>query len=157
MYNFYFKVITKPTKREFVFQGGLLDDARRVKRFNDAQYLKSADEMAALFSDFPQLLSNTVEVAKRCNLHFELFKKNYLPLFPTPEGMSIAEFFEQESKQGLAERLKGKGVDEKVYADRLQFELSVILEMDFPGYFLIVSDFIRWAKDIPSGVGKRGR
>ena len=95
-----------------ISQGGLLDDARRAKHFNEAQYLKSADEMSALFADFPQLLSNTVEVAKRCNLHFELFKKNYLPLFPTPEGVSIARFFEQESKRGLAERLKDKKVDQ---------------------------------------------
>ena len=139
-----------------ISQGGLLDDARRAKHFNEAQYLKSADEMSTLFSDFPQLLANTVEVAKRCNLHFELFQRNYLPIFPTPEGMSIAEFFEQESKQGLSERLKGKKIDKKIYTERLQFELSVILEMDFPGYFMIVSDFIRWAKEngIPVGPGR---
>ena len=139
-----------------ISQGGLLDDTRRAKHFNEAQYLKSADEMSDLFADLPQLLVNTVEVAKRCNLHFELFQKNYLPIFPTPEGMSIAEFFEQESKQGLSERLKGKKVDEKIYAERLKFELSVILAMDFPGYFLIVSDFIRWAKEngIPVGPGR---
>ena len=139
-----------------ISQGDLLDDTRRVKHFNEAQYLKSADEMSDLFADFPQLLVNTVEVAKRCNLHFELFQKNYLPIFPTPEGVSIAEFFEQESKQGLSDRLKGKKVDEKIYAERLQFELSVILAMDFPGYFLIVSDFIRWAKEngIPVGPGR---
>jgi len=139
-----------------ISQGGLLDDARRAKHFNEAQYLKSADEMSALFSDFPQLLTNTAEVAKRCNLHFELFQKNYLPVFPTPKGMSIAEFFEQQSKQGLKERLKGKKVDKEDYNKRLEFELSVILEMDFPGYFLIVSDFIRWAKEngIPVGPGR---
>ena len=79
-----------------------------------------------------------------------------MPIFPTPEGMSIAEFFEQESKQGLSERLKGKKIDKKIYTERLQFELSVILEMDFPGYFMIVSDFIRWAKEngIPVGPGR---
>lgn len=139
-----------------ISEGGLLDDARRVKHFSGAQYLKSADEMAELFSDFPQLLTNTVEVAKRCNLHFELFQKNYLPIFPTPEGVSIAEFFEHESRSGLKKRLKGKKVDESAYEERLQFELSVILEMDFPGYFLIVSDFIRWAKEsgIPVGPGR---
>ena len=101
-------------------------------------------------------IENTIEIAKRCNLHFELFQKNYLPVFPTPEGMSIAEFFSEESKKGLEIRLEGLKVDRKTYDERLSFELSVILEMDFPGYFLIVSDFIRWAKEngIPVGPGR---
>ena len=112
--------------------------------------------MSELFADFPQLLNNTVEISKRCNLHFELFKKNYLPIFPTPKGQSISEFFKEESKKGLNERLKGRSVDEDIYIERLNFELSVILEMDYSGYFLIVSDFIRWAKEkgIPVGPGR---
>ena len=121
-----------------------------------SQYLKTADEMSELFTDFPQLLNNTVEISKRCNLHFELFRKNYLPIFPTPKSQSISEFFKEESKKGLNERLKGRSVDEDIYIERLNFEISVILEMDYPGYFLIVSDFIRWAKEngIPVGPGR---
>ena len=139
-----------------IAEGGLLDDARRLKNFSESQYLKTADEMSELFADFPQLLNNTVEISKRCNLHFELFKKNYLPIFPTPKGQSISEFFKEESKKGLNERLKGRSVDEDIYIERLNFELSVILEMNYSGYFLIVSDFIRWAKEqgIPVGPGR---
>jgi hypothetical protein len=120
------------------------------------QYLKTPSEMSELFSDFPNILINTFELSKRCNLHFELFEKNYLPVFPTPKGKSISEFFNEESRLGLKERLKDIKVNEEIYFDRLNFELSVILEMDYPGYFLIVSDFIRWAKEngIPVGPGR---
>jgi DNA polymerase III subunit alpha len=139
-----------------IAEGGLLDDARRAKNFSNHQYLKTSEEMVLLFEDYPQVIENSSEIAKRCNLHFELFEKNYLPVFPTPEGMSIADFFSQESKKGLEVRLEGLEVDKKIYNERLNFELSVILEMEFPGYFLIVSDFIRWAKEhgIPVGPGR---
>ncbi|WP_416677523.1 DNA polymerase III subunit alpha [Candidatus Pseudothioglobus sp. Uisw_016] len=139
-----------------IAEGGLLDDSRRLKFFSNSQYLKTADEMSELFKDYPQLIANASEVAKRCNLHFKLFEKNYLPAFPTPKGKSIAEFFSEESNKGLQVRLKDLNVNEKSYFERLNFELSVILEMDFPGYFLIVSDFIRWAKEngIPVGPGR---
>ena len=139
-----------------IAEGALLDDSRRLKFFSDSQYLKTADEMSELFKDYPQLIANASEVAKRCNLHFKLFEKNYLPAFPTPKGKSIAEFFSEESNKGLQIRLKDLNVNEKSYFERLNFELSVILEMDFPGYFLIVSDFIRWAKEngIPVGPGR---
>ncbi|MDC1535986.1 DNA polymerase III subunit alpha [Candidatus Thioglobus sp.] len=139
-----------------IAEGGLLDDSRRLKFFSNSQYLKSTNEMSELFKDYPQLIANASEVAKRCNLHFKLFEKNYLPAFPTPNGKSIAEFFSEESNKGLQVRLKDLNVNEKSYFERLNFELSVILEMDFPGYFLIVSDFIRWAKEngIPVGPGR---
>ena len=139
-----------------IAEGNLLDDARRAKNFSNHQYLKTSEEMALLFEDYPQVIENSSEIAKRCNLHFELFGKNYLPVFPTPEGITISDFFSQESKKGLEVRLKGLEVDKKIYNERLNFELSVILEMDFPGYFLIVSDFIRWAKEhgIPVGPGR---
>jgi len=139
-----------------IAEGGLLDDSRRLKFFSDSQYLKTTDEMSELFKDYPQLIANASEVAKRCNLHFKLFEKNYLPAFPIPEGKSIAEFFSEESNKGLQVRLKELNVNEKIYFERLNFELSVIIEMDFPGYFLIVSDFIRWAKEngIPVGPGR---
>ena len=139
-----------------IAEGGLLDDSRRLKFFSDSQYLKTPGEMSELFKDYPQLIENASEVAKRCNLHFKLFEKNYLPAFPTPKGKSIAEFFSEESNKGLQVRLKDLNVNQKSYFERLNFELSVILEMDFPGYFLIVSDFIRWAKEngIPVGPGR---
>ena len=89
-----------------IAEGGLLDDARRSKNFSNHQYLKTSEEMMSLFEDYPQVIENSSEIAKRCNLHFELFEKNYLPLFPTPDGMSIADFFSQESKKGLELRLK---------------------------------------------------
>lgn len=139
-----------------ITQGGLLDDARREKRYCADQYLKSAGEMNILFSDLPEVLTNSVEIAKRCNVHFDLYKNNYLPDFPVPEGLSMAEFFSQESESGLEKRLEKLKVDKQVYDERLAFELSVINEMDFPGYFLIVADFICWSKDngIPVGPGR---
>jgi DNA polymerase III subunit alpha len=142
--------------RTCIAEGALLDDSRRLKFFSDSQYLKTIDEMSELFKDYPQLIENASEIAKRCNLHFKLFEKNYLPVFPTPKGKSIAEFFSEESNKGLQLRLKDLDVNEESYFERLNFELSVILEMDFPGYFLIVSDFIRWAKEkgIPVGPGR---
>ena len=121
-----------------IAEGGLLDDARRVKNFSNAQFLKNPNEMSLLFEDYPQIIENTIEIAKRCNLHFELFQKNYLPVFPTPDGMSIADFFSEESKKGLEVRLDGLKVDRKIYDERLSFELSVILEMDFLEKFKMI-------------------
>lgn len=139
-----------------ISQGGLLDDMRREKHYAVDQYLKSNDEMINLFSDLPEVIANSTEIAKRCNVHFELHKKNYLPNFPVPKGLSMEDFLSQESKVGLEKRLKGLTVDKKIYDDRLLFELSVINDMKFPGYFLIVADFIRWSKDndIPVGPGR---
>jgi DNA polymerase III, alpha subunit (EC 2.7.7.7) len=139
-----------------ISQGELLDDARRDKHYSAQQYLKSIDEMVELFSDLPELLTNSVEIAKRCNLHFELYKKNYLPNFPVPKELSTAQFFAKESKVGLDKRLEKIQVDRKVYDTRLEYELGVIIQMDFPGYFLIVADFIKWSRDndIPVGPGR---
>ncbi len=139
-----------------ISQGGLLDDARREKHYHTEQYLKSGEAMESLFSDLPEVIINSVEIAKRCNVHFELYKKNYLPDFPIPEGLNISQFFTQESEAGLENRLQGIQIDRQVYDDRLAFELSVIIQMEFPGYFLIVADFIRWSKDngIPVGPGR---
>ena len=139
-----------------ISQGGLLDDTRRIRHYSDQQYLKSADQMYELFSDLPEILQNTVAVSQRCNVHFELHKKNYLPDFPIPDDLSIAEFFTLESEQGLESRLKNVEVNRAEYDARLKFELDVIIQMDFPGYFLIVADFIRWSRDndIPVGPGR---
>lgn len=149
--------------RVCIHQGRILDDTRRTRDYSDQQYLKSPDEMARLFADLPEALENTVEIAKRCNLKLTL-GKNFLPDFPVPVGMTIGDFFAEQSRQGLEDRLKirpPKGSPPledliKSYQERLELEISVINQMDFPGYFLIVADFIQWAKNngIPVGPGR---
>ncbi|MGB1203574.1 MAG: DNA polymerase III subunit alpha, partial [Alloalcanivorax venustensis] len=140
-----------------------LDDPRRARRFSDQQYLKTAEEMQALFEDLPEALANSVEIARRCSLDITL-GQNFLPEFPIPEGQTIEQFIENESRAGLEKRLAGildpQAADyaerRKVYEDRLMFELNIVNQMGFPGYFLIVSDFIRWAKEnqVPVGPGR---
>ena len=149
--------------RVCIHQGRVLDDARRPKIYTDQQYLRSAEEMAELFVDIPEALENSVAIAQRCNVELTL-GENYLPDFPVPEGMTLADYFRQASQQGLEERLQqhppvGKGSFEdnrKVYDQRLEIELNVIIQMGFPGYFMIVADFIQWAKNnsIPVGPGR---
>ena len=143
-------------------EGRLLDDPRRPRHYSAQQYLKTAEEMAELFSDIPEALENTVEIAKRCNVELTL-DQHFLPDFPVPQGMTIEQFLTQESYQGLDKRLamlfpENAMRDEKRarYQQRLQRELDVINEMGFPGYFLIVADFIRWAKNnaVPVGPGR---
>ncbi len=121
------------------------------------------EEMQALFRDIPEALENTVEIARRCNLELEL-GKNYLPDFPVPEGTSLDGFFARQAEEGLEQRLEqlppaGSGdlqATRDRYLDRLHTEIGVITKMGFPGYFLIVADFIRWAKanGIPVGPGR---
>ena len=149
--------------RVCINQGRVLDDSRRPKDYTAQQYLRSPAEMQALFADIPEAISNTVEIAKRCNIQLTL-GENYLPDFPVPAGMTLAEFFTQASQQGLEERLVqypaiGTGTCEenrRAYDERLQIELDVIIQMGFPGYFMIVADFIQWAKNnlIPVGPGR---
>jgi len=149
--------------RVCIHDGRTLDDPRRAKNYNEQQYLRSTEEMQALFKDIPEALENTVEIAKRCNLETE-FGKSYLPEFPVPEGDTTESYFTRVSEQGLAKRLEklldsGAGDYAKrkqEYEQRLQIEIKVILEMGFPGYFLIVADFIRWSRnnDIPVGPGR---
>lgn len=149
--------------RVCIYEGRSLDDPRRERRYSEQQFLRSSDEMAELFADIPEALENTLEIAKRCSLDLRL-GEYFLPDYPIPDGKSIEEFFIDVSKVGLEERLaalfdplsadfKDKQV---LYAERLKFELDIIIEMGFPGYFLIVMDFIRWAKsnDIPVGPGR---
>ncbi len=149
--------------RVCIHDGRTLDDPRRPKNYNEQQYLRSAAEMQELFSDIPEALANTVEIARRCNLEIEL-GKSYLPQFPIPEGETEESYFCRVSKEGLELRLKVL-LDEtaedyaekrKAYDERLQIELDVINNMGFPGYFLIVADFIQWSKDngIPVGPGR---
>ncbi|MEZ5528540.1 MAG: DNA polymerase III subunit alpha [Porticoccaceae bacterium] len=149
--------------RVCIGEGRVLDDPRRERRYSEQQYLRSAEEMVELFSDLPEALENTVEIAKRCSLELKL-GEYFLPEYPIPEGMTTDSFFEKVSWEGLDKRLTvlldSSAPDyqqqRQVYLDRLRFELDIIIQMGFPGYFLIVMDFIRWAKDndIPVGPGR---
>ena len=149
--------------RVCIHQGRVLDDNRRPKDYTEQQYLRSPGEMAELFADLPEALQNSVEIAKRCNVELRL-GENFLPDFEVPEGMTLADYFKQASREGLEERLQqhapvGKDSFEenrKVYDERLEIELDVIVQMGFPGYFMIVADFIQWAKNnnIPVGPGR---
>ncbi|MFO1390283.1 DNA polymerase III subunit alpha [Cellvibrio sp.] len=149
--------------RVCISEGRTLDDPRRERRYSEQQYLRSAEEMAELFSDIPEALENTLEIAKRCNVTIQM-GKYFLPEYPIPEGMTEADFFRKISEEGLEKRLErilDKSAPDyaerrKVYDDRLKFELDIIIQMGFPGYFLIVMDFIQWAKDhgIPVGPGR---
>ncbi len=149
--------------RVCIHDGHTLDDPRRVARYSDQQYLKSAEEMKALFSDLPEAIENTVEIARRCNVDVDL-GNSYLPQFPIPEGFTTEEYLEELAREGLEERLAAIydtaapefAEQRKPYDERLAFELGVINSMGFPGYFLIVMEFIQWAKDngIPVGPGR---
>ena len=140
-----------------------LDDPNRPRNYSDQQYFRSRAEMAELFADIPSALANSVEIAKRCNIEIEL-GTYYLPRYPIPEGILMDDYFRYMSRQGLNERLAflydTSAPDfaeiRKPYDDRLDFELDIIIQMGFPGYFLIVMDFIRWAKEngIPVGPGR---
>lgn len=152
--------------RVCIHDGYTVADQRRPKKYSPQQYLRSPEEMAALFSDLPEAIENTWHIAQRCNLVLNL-GKNYLPDFPIPAGKTEAEYFCDVSREGLEQRLQelaqfhgwsNEDFAEKrqAYDQRLQIELDVIIQMGFPGYFLIVSDFIQWAKehDIPVGPGR---
>ncbi|MEG3767639.1 DNA polymerase III subunit alpha, partial [Alteromonas sp. 14N.309.X.WAT.G.H12] len=147
--------------RVCIHDGYTLDDSRRPKRYSEQQYLRSAEEMVELFSDIPEAIENTVEIAKRCNVTVRL-GEYFLPQFPTG-GMSTEDFLVKVSKEGLEERLAFLFPDEALrnekrpaYDERLEIELEVINQMGFPGYFLIVMEFIQWSKDnnIPVGPGR---
>ena len=142
--------------------GRSLDDPRRPRDYTEQQYLRSADEMQELFSDIPEAIENSVEIVKRCNLTLELGKP-HLPNYPIPDGMGIEEYLSELSTEGLNKRLAvifgddHSNVDAaKAYWERLEFELTIINQMGFPGYFLIVMEFIQWSKDndIPVGPGR---
>ncbi|WP_163558096.1 DNA polymerase III subunit alpha [Halomonas sp. NO4] len=154
--------------RVSIGEGKALDDPRREKKYSEEQYLKSPAEMAELFSDIPEALENSVMIAARCNVDVRL-GEIFLPEFAIPEGMTQDEFFRQISHDGLTERLEFlypadqyprdgdeyQAIDRR-YRKRLDFELNIIIQMGFPGYFLIVMDFIQWAKDndVPVGPGR---
>ncbi|HRD35044.1 MAG TPA: DNA polymerase III subunit alpha [Rhodocyclaceae bacterium] len=148
--------------RVCIAQGYVLADKRRPRNFTPEQYFKTQDEMAALFADIPEALENSIEIARRCSLTVEL-GKNFLPQFPTPDGMTLDDFLVAEAKRGLELRLAelyadpGRREQERPrYEERLAFETDTIIQMGFPGYFLIVADFIIWAKEngVPVGPGR---
>ncbi|MFG0606431.1 DNA polymerase III subunit alpha [Vibrio mimicus] len=147
--------------RVAIHDGYTLEDPRRPKNYSPKQYLRSEAEMCELFADIPEALANSVEIAKRCNVTVRL-GEYFLPNFPT-EGMAIEDFLVMKSREGLEERLEFLFPDPEVrakrrpeYDERLQVELDVINQMGFPGYFLIVMEFIQWSKDndIPVGPGR---
>ncbi len=149
--------------RVCIHDGRTLDDPRRPRRYSREQYLRTPAEMADLFSDLPEALENSVEIARRCNLELRL-GENFLPAFPVPESFTTESFLRHEAEQGL-ERLLPKLLPADLpdraarvqeYRERLERELGVIVDMGFPGYFLIVADFIRWAKEngVPVGPGR---
>ncbi|MFK7159755.1 DNA polymerase III subunit alpha [Marinospirillum sp. MEB164] len=149
--------------RVCIGEGRVLEDPKRERRYSEEQYFKSPEEMQALFDDLPEALTNSVEIAKRCNVDVRL-GEYFLPEYPIPEGMTQDQFFRQVSHEGLTRRLdklfahspETRQQREPEYRARLDFELDTILQMGFPGYFLIVMDFIRWAKDngVPVGPGR---
>lgn len=152
--------------RVCISEGEILGNTRRVRKFTREQYFKSSAQMAELFADVPTALANTLEIARRCNLTLELGKP-MLPDYPTPEvngvRMPIDAYFRHASFEGLEERLAHLYRDATVrdkkrpeYVARLEFEINTILKMGFPGYFLIVGDFINWAKSngCPVGPGR---
>ena len=144
--------------RVCISQGYVLADQRRPKLFTPEQYFKRQDEMAQLFADIPQALENSVEIARRCNLEIQLGKSR-LPAFPTPPGVTIDDYLRQEAQRGLAQRIEKLGLkpeDEPRYRERLEFEIRTIVQMGFAGYFLIVADFINWARHngVPVGPGR---
>ncbi|PSF05449.1 DNA polymerase III subunit alpha [Marinobacter fuscus] len=140
-----------------------LDDPRRDRRFSDQQYLRSAEEMIELFSDIPEAVENTVEIARRCSVKVRM-GEYFLPNYPVPDGMTMDEYFRHASEEGLEFRLQSiLSKDDPDYESkraeyykRLNFELDIIIQMGFPGYFLIVMDFIKWAKNngVPVGPGR---
>ncbi len=159
--------------RVCIHDGRVLDDPRRERRYSADQYLRSGAGMEKLFQDIPEALANTVEIARRCNVQLAL-DDHYLPNYPVPDGVSLAAFLEATAREGLETRLtelkeRGElvgassggsveGVEKPKhdYHERLAYELSVINQMGFAGYFLIVMEFIAWAKDNDIPVGPRG-
>ncbi|MDV7105047.1 DNA polymerase III subunit alpha [Vibrio sp. TH_r3] len=147
--------------RVAIHDGYTLVDPRRPKNYSAEQYLRTEQEMCTLFADIPEALANSVEIAKRCNVTVRL-GEIFLPNFPT-EGMKIEDYLVKKSQEGLEQRLAFLFPDEQVrlekrppYDERLQIELDVINQMGFPGYFLIVMEFIQWSKDnlVPVGPGR---
>lgn len=150
--------------RVCIHDGYVLNDSRRTHRYTSEQYLRSAQEMVELFHDLPEAIANTVVISQRCSVQLDL-GHNYLPNFPVPEGVTVAQYLTNLSQTGLEKRLatifrnqtsQCLETARPSYTQRLDIELKVILDMGFAGYFLIVADFIHWAKNngVPVGPGR---
>jgi DNA polymerase-3 subunit alpha len=148
--------------RVCIREGALLADASRARRYSEEQYLKTPEEMTALFADAPAVIENSVEISKRCSLEIKL-GASMLPAYPVPAGRTTEDFLREEARLGLSRRLEEapslRAAEERngeQYAARLELELGVICSMGFAGYFLIVADFIRWAREhgVPVGPGR---
>ncbi len=151
--------------RVCIADGYVLGDDKRPKPYSPEQYFKTAEQMSELFSDIPSAIANTYEIAKRCNVSLQL-GTYFLPDFPIPDGYTIDTYFEHLSRTGLEQRLnhlypvEKRGEDwaevRQPYDERIKYEVDIILKMGFPGYFLIVMDFIQWAKNngVPVGPGR---
>jgi DNA polymerase-3 subunit alpha len=147
--------------RVCIHEGMMIADASRPRRYSEEQYLRSPDEMATVFADLPEALENSVEIARRLNLEIKLGKPS-LPAYPVPAGQTTEEHLREESKLGLEKRWPviatqlGTRIPRDEYESRLASELDVICQMGFAGYFLIVADFIRWAREngVPVGPGR---
>ncbi|MDR2062140.1 MAG: DNA polymerase III subunit alpha, partial [Acinetobacter sp.] len=151
--------------RVCIADGYVLGDAKRPKNYSPEQYFKTGEQMSELFSDIPSAIENTYHIAKRCNVALQL-GTYFLPDFPIPDGYTIDTYFEHLSREGLEERLNvlypvaERDEDwaeiRKPYDERIKYEVDIILKMGFPGYFLIVMDFIQWAKNngVPVGPGR---
>ena len=148
--------------RVCIAEGEILANPRRPRRFVQTQYFKTQAQMAELFADLPAALANTVQIARRCNLPMVLGKPR-LPLFPTPEGVTLDDFMRQQARAGLAQRMlrlfpeaARREAQRAAYEARLAYECDTIVQMGFSGYFLIVADFINWAKlnGVPVGPGR---
>ncbi len=148
--------------RVCISEGYMLSDQRRPKLYSEQQYFLTQEEIFNIFKDLPEALANSVEIAKRCNLVLELGKSK-LPLFPTPNQESLDDYLKLRAQEGLNQRMQVLYPDAEArererprYIERLAFEIKTILQMGFPGYFLIVADFINWAKNngVPVGPGR---
>ena len=148
--------------RVCIAEGELLGDPRRPKRFTEEQYFLTQAQMQERFADLPAALANTVEIAKMCNLSLTLGQPR-LPEFPTPNGIPLDQYLMEQAELGLDKNLRKlypnpeeRAVLEPRYRERLRFEVNTIAQMGFPGYFLIVADFINWAKNngVPVGPGR---
>ena len=140
--------------------GKTVHDTERLKFRTDQLYFKSNTEMHAFFKDYPGAISNTLDIARRCNLEFD-FDTYHFPQFASESGQTVEDLFDVRVREGFAQvmkRIKAQtpDINEQIYNDRLEYEISVIKDMGFPGYFLIVADFILYAKehDIPVGPGR---
>ena len=142
--------------RVCIQEGRVLNDPRRQRRYSEQQYLRSAAEMRDLFADLPEAIRNSVEIAKRCSYAMQL-GTYYLPSYPLSEGATLESVLEERSRAGLASYLETcPEADEQRYRERLDYELGVITQMDFAGYFLIVQEFVNWGREYDVPVGCRG-